>query len=391
MTLITTIGLSDALVKSLQDAGIETLEQLQLALDTGKLTEIPGVGSASEKIIRKNLSSRQNDAGPLASARLNARAVISAAVITGCFMSGVAFIGWGRPGKQVPVPITLEPPPGLNKESIAAEFRKEALSLVSEDGRNAIAKLHVAAELDASPRDFSNIGLITGTLGDLDGAQYWFSRGLSAFPKDRELQVNLGRTYGDRGEFDVAMKHWRSALTEPIADADRPIASAAHINIGKVYELQGHQESALTEFEKAREFDPDNAVSYLNKAVIYTKQDKFAKAVQEVSLARARTPDDVDTMLRVANVFFMFKHHKEAAEICEDVLVLDSDNETAHLYIGMAHFNYKRYPEAEAAFQKILDMNDWNPDGHYAMAALKERLREDGAPLACPRVVVRGL
>lgn len=92
-----------------------------------------------------------------------------------------------------------------------------------------------------------------------------YKKALSARPAYVEAHNGLGVIYSTLGQFDLADRHFSTAIELA------PMNSYLHNNLGYAYLIQGRENEAAEFFKKALETDPGNEQARLNLATTYKR------------------------------------------------------------------------------------------------------------------------
>jgi tetratricopeptide (TPR) repeat protein len=114
-------------------------------------------------------------------------------------------------------------------------------------------------------------------------------------PLTPEEHLNLGVAYEKDGEFDNALKEYRTASEK---------LPVAYLYIGNIYFWKADLEEAESYYRKAVKKKPDNADAYNNLAwLFYTKRDNLAEAerlaVRAIELNPAKRDIYEDTLKKI--------------------------------------------------------------------------------------------
>jgi tetratricopeptide (TPR) repeat protein len=208
-----------------------------------------------------------------------------------------------------------------------------------------------------------------------------------------------------------------STAETPSAAADSSRAGAYHhFSLGLQARLTGDSNTALAEFRKARELDPDAAAIRVETARLYREMGELDEATAEAAEAVRLDPDDPDahlilaqlyqiqavgpgaeeairkavaeyeevvrlrptdghSLLNMAGIYGQLQEHPEAARAWELYLALDPGNFEAHLQRGTHLLLAGRPDEAAGVLETALELQ---PDSSRAYQILGEiYARED--------------
>jgi tetratricopeptide (TPR) repeat protein len=197
--------------------------------------------------------------------------------------------------------VDLEQAAGATLPARLLIVRGEALS---ELGDRVGARESFLQALDrASPRSTAALEAYYGILVALDGDSSrsdWQIHvcldGLDTFPDDAQLLCSLGSYLHARGRLDLAARAFRAAAFSGRIDERTwhltEIHQIAAVCLGITQELQGHEDKAVCDLERALGAYPDSSRILRRLVELYVKQGLDEKATR---LAETLWPDHVRT------------------------------------------------------------------------------------------------
>jgi TolB-like protein/Tfp pilus assembly protein PilF len=146
-------------------------------------------------------------------------------------------------------------------------------------------------------------------------------------------------------------RHW---LTDPLSEADLAEAGAmarqavmlapdlaeAHIALG-LFHYYGHRdyEPALTEFQRAIELQPNNALAIGFVAFVHRRQGKWGLALDELKRSIDLNPRDSYMMSGIAETNVFLRMWKEAEDKAQPSLTIDPHDATAMRMLLLSSLN----------------------------------------------------
>ena len=100
----------------------------------------------------------------------------------------------------------------------------------------------------------------------------------------------LGEAHYERAEWDKAVAAYTRAAEQE--GAGRLLRSMCFNNRGMIQTMHGRHESAIADFTKAIELDPNFLKAYLNRGGSYYDTGKFKKALEDCDAAIRLAPED---------------------------------------------------------------------------------------------------
>ena len=103
-----------------------------------------------------------------------------------------------------------------------------------------------------NPQDYNMrfLAMQQSMIGNYDSAIEYASKGLKINPESHYLYYIRGRSYGDKGEFDLGIKDLSKAVELRVDFAD------AYVERGVIKKRQGKKTEADADFTKAQELEP---------------------------------------------------------------------------------------------------------------------------------------
>ncbi len=109
---------------------------------------------------------------------------------------------------------------------------------------------------------------------DSQEAERLFLLDLEKSPSSYLPHFGLGIVYKERAQYDLAIRHFRTALKE------KPATIPILINLGEAYQMKGQEREAIQMLEKAYDLDNQNRSTLFHLAVSYENLEKYEKAIQ---------------------------------------------------------------------------------------------------------------
>jgi len=202
---------------------------------------------------------------------------------------------------------------------------------------------------------------------DYTRAESVYNYMIDAFPKNAEGFNSYGFMYLTIKEYTNAEKQFTNALKVDSMN------SKAYDGLGQVYEKQkpsNSKLSALTCYEKACTYDPENiAVSYrFAKALI--KSDKYEKAVDLLKKVSDDHPTFIEPITNLADAYVEIKEYKNAINAYNKVLDLDSTYFNAFLGIARSYEALNDYSNAETYYKKLMNVKPNSTIPHLYLAQM---------------------
>lgn len=300
---------------------------------------MPVAGASS---ISGNVTTQDNR--PLKDARIEIRDITSGAMISYGYTqsSGTFLLRNVRPG---------------NYEVVATSGLLEAREEV---------------HLDATPAEVRLRMPFTGVQQAPSGQQTVSVQALATPDKARDA-LQKARRAADKGKTDVARHEIDNALKID------PHYSEAIVARGILEMQSGDLNAAGNDFQKAIDFDNNNAVAYTAMASIYNLRRQFPDALRELDRAVALTPTAWQVHYEYAKAHLGQGDFTTALnEIDRAQRFAGKDFSPLHVVKGQALLGIKAFPQAIMEFQKYLDLEKDGP-GTARVQQLIAQARESAA------------
>ncbi len=148
-------------------------------------------------------------------------------------------------------------------------------------------------------------------------------------------QYNLALEYGDSSPelMEILENKWTQNIVNDPSNAQN------YINLGAIYQKQGHYESAKAQYIKAMQMDSSDDTAYYNLASLYITQKNTQGALDTYNKLLAKHPDNVEVMNYKAQVLYDAKRYDEALKQYQQILNTDKNNKRAKEMIDDIVYN----------------------------------------------------
>jgi len=147
--------------------------------------------------------------------------------------------------------------------------------------------------------------------------------------------------------------------------------SLAHVNLGSALFEENKIDSAIFNYSKAMEIDPENKDAYYNRGVIYFMDAKYEKAI--VDFREVVRINDFDTdALMAMGISYVEVNKFDSAIKCFDKYV-EVDSLFAEIYVkrGVAKYRIKDYKSALLDYNKAIALQPQYIDAYNKRGVLK--------------------
>jgi tetratricopeptide (TPR) repeat protein len=242
--------------------------------------------------------------------------------------------------------------------------RELAQKVVGANPRNARGQ-NVLGRIDLYRGDFP------AAIGDL--------RAAVAVDDDFETSYFLGIAYLRAKQFADAQQ-WFKHLQETMGDS-----AALHVLIGRAYSIGHFPESAVAEFRKAIQLDPQypHAHGLLGYAILeFRGEEAYPQARLEFERELKLHPDDYNALLLLGISAVALRDFPAAEAALLHARRLRPEESFAYLYLGETYSQTKRLPQAVEALEKyvrlVRDPEEVPRDVSRAYYLLGQNLRRLG-------------
>ncbi|XP_076346321.1 protein O-mannosyl-transferase TMTC1-like isoform X2 [Tachypleus tridentatus] len=174
-----------------------------------------------------------------------------------------------------------------------------------------------------------------------------FRSGLESVPQNAKVHYNFANLQKDLGEVDLAVKHYRIAISLWSDHA------SAHNNLGT---LLSEPTEAERHFKTALSINPLHARAYFNLANLYSKQDKKPTAESFWKRAIQLEPNFAEAYSSLASLYAQTGRSKEAEKLHLTALRISPDNVDALNNYGVFLQSLGRIDEALQHYQRALQI-----------------------------------
>ena len=219
----------------------------------------------------------------------------------------------------------------------AADILEKANSL-SAEGHRLLGEAY--QHLKEYPKAKASYERAIAANTNLTEAYYGLSRVLAQLGEENKSQECWARfselkTHSDQQKRQIRTEYDSLSITK------RSVA-VTHTDVGRVYILNNRPKEAVELWLKAAALDNSNTLCRLQLAIHYHQTEQYQQAL---------------------------RYYQEVASV-------DPSDALVHMNIGRVTLKLNQLPEAEAAFKKVVELAPERPEGHAALAQVREMLRK---------------
>ena len=138
-------------------------------------------------------------------------------------------------------------------------------------------------------------------------------------------QYNLALQYGDNSPelLEILENKWTQNIVNDPNNAQN------YINLGAIYQKQGHFDSARIQYIKAMQMDSGDDTAYYNLASLYVAQNNIQGAIDTYNKLLMKHPNNIEIINYKAQLLYNAKRYDEALKQYELISSLDNNNKEA--------------------------------------------------------------
>ena len=197
-------------------------------------------------------------------------------------------------------------------------------------------------------------------------------RVLTRFEKEG-IKIDSGLAYEEKGQ-DEAISDYTKALEINPRDA------LAYYNRGIAYNKKGRHDEAISDFNKALEINPRDAWAYYNRGIAYDNKGEYDQAISDYTKALEINPKDAVAYYDRGILYEKKGQYDQAISDYNKALEINPICAEAYNNLAwlLATANVTRFRNGEKALQlalKACELTDWkNPSCLDTLAAAYARL-----------------
>lgn len=257
------------------------------------------------------------------------------------------------------------------------------------------ARLARSRPVDAVAQDFYLRGILKLDLDDCKSANEFFEKALEKNPNYAQPHAALATCFGRMGEsgrmpYRDAFSRQKSEAAQAIQlDDSLPEGHAELANAAMT--LDWDWKTAATEFQRARELNPNSAPIHTKYAFYLARTGQMSEAIAEVERGVDLDPVSWHSFHAVGFIYYYARQYDQALSLIQRVRALQINPPDWSFLLGEVYAEKGMYPESIAAFLKSGDGvdtlghlgNAYARAGqiaaaHKSIAELQQRVEKDG-------------
>lgn len=235
----------------------------------------------------------------------------------------------------------------------------------------AIAEFNQAIRLNPK-HSYAYNGLCTVFLygqNKLDDAVTACRQAIEIYPKNSEAYNNLGYALVEQQNLEEALDAFRKAMQVASNNDQKYVA---YVGIAYILRLQGREEEAITEYQKAIQLDPTDSTAYINLGHVLTDQNRLNEAINAYSQAIKLDPQDATSYYNLGRVYYLQKNYRQAIALYRRAIQIDPKNPYPHNGLGIIFIAQGNLEQAITELQTALKLD---PNFSDAQNNLREAQR----------------
>ncbi|MBL8174583.1 MAG: tetratricopeptide repeat protein [Bryobacterales bacterium] len=239
----------------------------------------------------------------------------------------------------------------------------------------AIARLYLAFQAAEAFLD-QGIGLLEK--GRFADAAAFLTQAIEKNPKLAEAHYLLGLIRQERGDRDLALQSFRSALNLDPRHAPAQARLAEVLTYVARASESGYPEAAAA-CRRALALNPSDADSHFHLAWIEAALGRHGEATTHYRTALNLQPKYPGASIGLAKALLELRQENAALALLLQLVRDEPKNPDAHLYYGVALSRKDRCADAVSAFEKTVALRPATAQAHYLLGNCYRKLGQDVA------------
>ncbi|AFZ05231.1 Tetratricopeptide TPR_1 repeat-containing protein [Oscillatoria nigro-viridis PCC 7112] len=173
-----------------------------------------------------------------------------------------------------------------------------------------------------------------------------------------------GNWLKDRGDLGGAIENYQKALEFNPEDAE------VHKKLAEVYALQGEFEKAIASCNLAIKFKPNFAAAYLTMGNALHSQNKLEMAIQAYLQALEIQPEFAEASANLGSMYYKLGELEQAANYYQKALAINPQLSSVNLMLGSVLQQQEKLDAAIACYQKVLQQQPGDASAAEKLSSL---------------------
>lgn len=175
----------------------------------------------------------------------------------------------------------------------------------------------------------------------------------------------LGMTQYANKDWDQAVEHFSEALNQVDGEVEALKQSVVYNFRGRSHywsdyyrnDYTNRFESAIADFTKATELDPEYATAYYNRGVVYDIQGNYEQAIADYTTAIALDPEYANAYYNRGLAYGIQGNYEQAIADSNKVVELDSQDASVYINRGWFYYEQGNYEQAIVDYNKAIALS----------------------------------
>ncbi|MEA3470243.1 MAG: tetratricopeptide repeat protein [Thermodesulfobacteriota bacterium] len=191
----------------------------------------------------------------------------------------------------------------------------------------------------------------------------------NSLPRDKleavERLINHGNLAFEKKQYENAAIYYTKAIKE-LEGSENSNLVTAYYNRGLAYLKKGSYESAIRDFTKVVQLNPNDGRAYYNRGNALALINFYERAIADYSRAIAISPEKA-SLYYSRGLTYQEKreYYDRAIDDFKKAVTINPGDKKSYCFLGITHYKKKDYREAQKYFGKALSI-----DPNYAEAVM---------------------
>ncbi|MGB9720405.1 MAG: tetratricopeptide repeat protein [bacterium] len=191
---------------------------------------------------------------------------------------------------------------------------------------------------------------------------------LRKYPNSDLAYNNRGNAYNLLGQYDNAMSDFNRAIEF------NPSLELSYFNRGTIYERLGLYDKAIADFTNALKIQPNFVMGYVDRGAIYTKVGEYDKAYNDLIHALQLKSNLPEAYYNLGVLYFKLNNYNLAIENYKRALDLDPYFAVVYISLADIYFIHGDYERAIENYTKSMKIDSLVADAYYNRAVTFAKL-----------------
>jgi tetratricopeptide (TPR) repeat protein len=169
--------------------------------------------------------------------------------------------------------------------------------------------------------------------------------------------INLGNHSFEKAQYDAAVDYYASAIKLLQGRGDSNLINA-HYNRGLSHLKNGGYESAISDFTRVLQMNPNDGRAYYNRGNALALTNLHEKAIDDYSRAIELSPETAYLYYSRGLTYQEDRqYYDRAIDDFKKAITLNPEDKKSYCFLGITHYKKKDYREAQKYFGKALSID----------------------------------